>query len=146
MIAVDTNLLVYAHRADSVWHREARECLEKLSAGGSRWALPWPCLYEFYAVVTHPKIFPRPTPPPTALEACQEFASSPQVRLLTETEDFVEKLGRLIGGLDLKGPKIHDARIAVLCHVHGVRELWSSDRDFSRFKFLKVANPLVGGR
>jgi predicted nucleic acid-binding protein len=103
-------------------------------------------LYEFYAVVTHPKIFPKPTPPTTAWEACQEFSSSPQVRLLTETEDFAEKFGGLIGALDLKGPKIHDARVAVLCHVHGVRELWSSDRDFSRFKFLKVLNPLVGER
>jgi len=54
------------------------------------------------------------------------------------------KFGSLIGGLDLKGPKIHDARIAVLCHVHGVRELWSCDRDFSRFRFLKVKNPLGG--
>ena len=146
MIAVDTNLLVYAHRADSVWHQPARECLEKLAAGGSRWAIPWPCLYEFYAVVTHPRIFPKPTPPTTALQACQEFASSPQVRLLSETEDFVEKLGGFIRGLDLKGPKIHDARVAVLCHVHGARELWSCDRDFSRFKFLKVVNPVVGGR
>ena len=144
MIAVDSNLLVYAHRADSVWHRQARECLEKLGTGGSRWAIPWPCLYEFYAVVTHPKIFPKPTPPTMALEACQEFATSPQVRLLNETEDFSEKFGSLIGGLDLKGPKIHDARVAALCHVHGVRELWSCDRDFSRFKFLKAVNPLGG--
>ena len=137
---------MYAHRVDAVWHRPARDCLEKLATDGSRWAIPWPCMYEFYAVVTHPKIFPKPTPPTTAWEACQEFSSSPQVRLLTETEDFAEKFGGLIGALDLKGPKIHDARVAVLCHVHGVRELWSSDRDFSRFKFLKVLNPLVGER
>ena len=142
MIAVDTNLLVYAHRVDCVWHQQARGCLEKVATDGSRWAIPWPCLYEFYAVVTHPKIFPKPTPPTTALEALREFACSPQVRLLKETEDFAEKFGGLIAGLDLKGPKIHDARVAVLCHVHGVRELWSCDRDFSRFRFLKVVNPL----
>ena len=146
MIAVDTNLLVYAHRADSVWHRQARKCLEKLATGGSRWAIPWPCLYEFYAVITHPKIFPRPTPPRTAWETCQEFALCPQVRMLSETEDFAEKLAGLIRELDLKGPKIHDARIAALCHIHGVRELWSCDRDFSRFKFIKVVNPVLGGR
>jgi hypothetical protein len=99
-------------------------------------------LYEFYAVVTHPKIFPKPTPPATAWETCQALASSPQVRLLNEPEDFAEKFGSLIGGLDLKGPKIHDARVAVLCHVYGVRELWSCDRDFSRFSFIKVVNPL----
>lgn len=143
MIALDTNLLVYAHREDSVWHRQAREVLKNLVASGARWAVPWPCLYEFYSVVTHPKIFSQPTPSAIAWEALRGFSEMEQVRLLAETGDFAEKLEKLVSGLDLRGPRIHDARIAVLCHVHGIRELWSSDRDFSRFGFLKVENPLV---
>ena len=47
---------------------------------------------------------------------------------------------------DIVGPKVHDARIAALCRFHGVRELWSADRDFSRFPDLKVRNPLVAPR
>ena len=41
------------------------------------------------------------------------------------------------------GPRVHDARVAVLCLHHGVDELWSADRDFGRFAGLKVRNPLV---
>jgi len=143
MVALDTNLMVYAHREDSVWHQPAREILEKLVFSGARWAIPWPCLHEFYSVVTHPKIFGQPTPPALAWEAFRGFTEMAQVRLLAETEDYADRLARLVGDLDLRGPRIHDARIAVLCHVHGIRELWSSDRDFSRFGFLKVKNPLV---
>ena len=113
-----------------------------MATAGARWAIPWPCLYEFYAVITHPKIFPKPTPPKTAWQACEELASSFQIRLLAETEDFARMFGQFTAGLDLRGPKIHDARVAALCRVHGVRELWSCDRDFSRFRFLKVLNPL----
>jgi hypothetical protein len=40
---------------------------------------------------------------------------------------------------------VHDARIAALCRVNGVRELWSADRDFGRFADLVVRNPLVAG-
>jgi len=45
----------------------------------------------------------------------------------------------------IAGPQVHDARIAALCRDHGVHELWSADRDFSRFAGLAVVNPLVGG-
>jgi predicted nucleic acid-binding protein len=38
---------------------------------------------------------------------------------------------------------VHDARIAALCLQHGVRELWSADRDFNRFPALRTRNPLV---
>jgi predicted nucleic acid-binding protein len=57
MIAVDTKILVYAHRADSEWHAPAMEVLAGLANGAAPWAIPWPCVHEFLAVVTHPRIF-----------------------------------------------------------------------------------------
>ncbi|MDE0005335.1 MAG: hypothetical protein OXQ29_21810 [Rhodospirillaceae bacterium] len=42
----------------------------------------------------------------------------------------------------LQGAIVHDARVAALCRYHGVRVLWSADRDFSRFHGLTVINPL----
>lgn len=62
MIAVDTNILVYAHREDSLFHEQAYACLESLANGGAPWAIPWPCLHEFLAIVTHPRIYRPPTP------------------------------------------------------------------------------------
>ena len=55
MIAVDTNILVYAHRADAARHRIARERLTELLEGSRACAIPWPCVHEFLAVVTHPR-------------------------------------------------------------------------------------------
>ena len=62
MIAVDTNILVYAHREDSPWHAPAAACVEGLANGAAAWALPWPCLHEFFGIVTHPRIYAPPTP------------------------------------------------------------------------------------
>ena len=66
MVAVDTNLLVYAHRADSAFHVRADQVVAELAEGRASWAIPWPCLYEFYAIVTHPKIYRPPTPRSTS--------------------------------------------------------------------------------
>ena len=75
MIAVDTNLLVYAHREDARFHAEANAALVKLAAGTERWAVPWPCAHEFIAIVTHPEIYKAPTPLKLALQALAEQRS-----------------------------------------------------------------------
>ncbi len=67
MIAVDTNILVYAHREDSLFHAAASRQVTALAEGRVPWAIPWPCLHEFLAIVTHPRIYDPPTPLPSAL-------------------------------------------------------------------------------
>jgi len=52
-------------------------------------------------------------------------------------------LRALLSGGQIAGAQVHDARVAALCRQHGVRELWSADRDFNRFVGVKVVNPLV---
>ena len=76
MIAIDTNLLVYAHRRDSRWHIPAVQTLEALATGRDAWAIPWPCAHEFVAIVTHPRIFDPPTPLADALGAVQDWMQS----------------------------------------------------------------------
>lgn len=142
MIAVDTNLLVYAHRADSKWHGKSVQLLTDLANNDAPWAMPWPCVHEFIAITTHPKIYQPPTPLKTALEAVAEWMKSPSLRLLHEGPGYFEKLARLSKTAKIQGGMIHDARIAALCINHGVKVLWSADRDFSRFGELKVVNPL----
>jgi predicted nucleic acid-binding protein len=56
MIAIDSNLLVYAHREDAPWHDNAYARIVELAEGQSLWAIPWPCIHEFLAIVTHPRI------------------------------------------------------------------------------------------
>lgn len=143
MIAVDTNLLVYAHREDSPFHHAAAECLTELAEARTPWALPWPCVYEFLAIVTHPRIYTPPTPLGRALEQVAAWLESPSVHLLAETPDHWNLLQSVLASARVTGPQIHDARVAALCRLHGVRELWTADRDFSRFAGLRVRNPVV---
>lgn len=143
MIAVDTNLLVYAHRSDSPWFETAQRALRPLIEGNVPWGIPWPCIHEFLAISTHPKIYRPPTELPRALEQVAALLGSPSVILLSETAGYWPVLQRLLLSGQITGAKVHDARIAALCLSHGVSELWSADRDFSRFPDLKTRNPLV---
>jgi hypothetical protein len=144
VIAVDASLLVLAHREDSPWHEAAVSRLEELAEGRAPWAIPWPCLHEFLAVVTHPAIYDPPSPAATALEQVTAWLESPSLVLLAEAPGYWEVLRPALDAGRSAGPQIHDARVAALCRLHGVRELWTVDRDFSRYPLLAVRNPLVG--
>jgi toxin-antitoxin system PIN domain toxin len=143
VIAVDTNLLVYAHREDSPWHREAYALIEQLAEGAAAWAIPWPCVHEFIAIVTHPRIFKRPTPLADAIDQVEAWLESPSLHLLSEAAEHWDGLRAVLVAGKIAGPLVHDARIATICLTHGVEELWSADRDFSRFRTLRVRNPLA---
>ena len=144
MIAVDTNLLVYAHREDSSWHGPALQFLQQLSAGPGAWTIPWPCIHEFLAIVTHPRIYNPPTAVASALDQVAAWLEAPTLVTLAESDGYWNRLQTLVREGKITGPLIHDARVAALCLHHGVDELWTADRDFSRFAGLKTRNPLVG--
>ena len=143
MIAVDTNILVYAHRADSEWHGRAESVLERLAEGRAEWAIPWPCLHEFVAVATHPRIYRPPSSLGQALDQVRAWLESPSLVLLSESGTHFAVLEKLLTASRAVGPRVHDARIAALCVEHGVEELWSADRDFARFPDIFVRNPLI---
>lgn len=144
MIAVDTNLLVYAHREDSTWHTAAVRRITELAEGRAAWAIPWPCVHEFLAIVTHPRIYAPPTPIDRALDQVGAWLESPSLVVLSETATHWAQLTALLDAGRVSGPQVHDARVAALCMQHGVAELWTADRDFGRFPGLAVRNPLVG--
>jgi uncharacterized protein len=144
VIAVDTNILVYAHRFESPFNQAAFERLTELANGTATWAIPWPCLHEFLGVVTNPRAFAPPTSLEGALSQIEIWLESPSLVLLTESPTHWTTLRSILIESAITGPRVHDARIMALCRQHGVRELWSADRDFSRFAGVKVVNPLVG--
>jgi hypothetical protein len=144
MIAVDSNLLVYAHREDSPSHDIAYARIAELAEGRAPWAIPWPCIHEFLAIVTHPRIYSPPTPLEKAIDQFEAWLESPTLVVLSESEDYWLLLRATLLSGRVSGPQVHDARIVTICQQHGVSELWSADRDFSRFSGLTVRNPLVG--
>ena len=143
MIAVDTNILVYAHRSDSEWHGRALEVMQSLCEGTDSWVIPWPCVHEFFSVVTNARIYPRPTPADGAFVQLRVWLASPSVRVVGESRDHLDTLELLVSTGKLTGGAVHDARIAAICISHGVRELWSVDRGFSRMAGIRVRNPLI---
>jgi uncharacterized protein len=143
VIAVDTNILVYAHREDSPQHPAALAALRRLVDRGSSWCVPWPCIHEFLAVVTHQRIYRPPTPARDALEAASDLAALEGFQPIGESGRHLEILAALLDRSGAVGPKIHDARVAAICLGHGITELWTADRDFSYFPALATRNPLV---
>jgi toxin-antitoxin system PIN domain toxin len=143
VIAVDTNILVHAHRADSAWFAAAKAAIANLAAGPGAWAIPWPCLHEFTAIVTHSRIFKTPTPLKNACDQVDAWLESPSLVLLSEGPVYWSAMKQVLLSGQVAGPKVHDARIAALCQSGGVSTLLTADRDFSRFPSLATRNPLI---
>lgn len=145
MIAVDTNILIYAHRADSPFHAPALQAIRALAEGAGAWAIPWPCIHEFLNAVTNPRVFRIASPLAAARRQVEAWMEAPGLRLLAEAPGHWPCLCALIAAGQLSGPRVHDARIAAICLEHRVEELWTADRDFSRMPALRARNPLIAG-
>lgn len=142
MIALDTNILVYAHRVHAAEHERARNALERVANDPRPWALPWPVAHEFVSVVTAARDAPAPLG--EALGAVASLLATPGCRPIAEARGYWNRLQELaLAGNTLRS-RVYDARIAAICLQHGVSELWTSDRDFGRFPELRVVNPLFG--
>lgn len=138
MIAVDTNVLIYANREESRQHASALRILRRLAEGHEAWALPVFCVGEFLRVVTHERVFDPPTPLPDALEAIESLLASPAVRLLVPGDRYLPLLRGALERSGATGNLVFDAQIAAVCLEHGATTLLTEDHDFSRFPGLSV--------
>jgi len=137
MIAVDTNILIYAHREETPQHALAKNHVERLAVGSAPWGIPVFCLSEFVRVVTHPRVFAPPSPLATALAFVDALLESPTVIVLVPDADYWTTFRDLCISADSKGNLAFDAAIAALCLAHGAR-LLTADRDFARFSPLET--------
>ena len=141
MIALDTNILVYAHRAGVPEHRAAMRAIEEAARGVDGWALPFPCIAEFYAVVTHPASSGRPSRPREA-EAFLDNLAAAGARILYPRNGAMARLCKLAVRLDVRGARIFDLQIGLTCQEAGAREIWSHDRNFIAVPGLVINDPL----
>lgn len=132
MIAVDTNVLVYAHRQEFPRHAQAKAKIISLAVGAAPWGAPVFCLGEFVRVVTHRKILN----PPSSLEQATAFldrlGDSESFRILLPDVEYWSDLKATLKSADARGSLAFDAQIAALCVRHGAT-LLTCDRDFARF-------------
>lgn len=141
MIAVDSNVLIAAHRREHAGHANAIRRLEELAESAAPWGLPVFCIGEFLRVVTHPRVFSPPTSLAVACDFVDRLLASPSVRLLLPTDQFWDSMRQVVLEGETGGNLVFDAQIATVCHDSGVRRLLTYDRDFARFAFLDVERP-----
>ena len=143
MIAIDTNILIYAHRQDFAQHRAAKDALNALHTSQKNWAIPVVCLHEFLSQVTGFRAPYTPTPVKDAFMQIRVWMQSETMTLLRPTEQHIDVLEKVVTHGQARGGQIHDARIAAICLENGVRQLWTADRDFARFaQLLPTHNPV----
>ena len=138
MIAVDTNVLIYAHRAELELHEAAVERLVVLAEGDEPWALPVFCVTEFLRVVTHRRVFNPPSTVSEALDFLNDILGSPSCTIANPEAAFMGRLDQVIRETDARGNLVFDAQVAALCREHGVSTILTNDRDFERFKPLQA--------
>ncbi len=143
MIAVDTNLLVHAHQREAQFHHKALVAMRELAEGPRPWGICLHSLIEFCGVVTLPRFWRLPSSPEQALDQISAWRESPSLRILADDVALLDVFAGLVKKGNVRGGMVHDARIAAACITHGVSEIWTIDRDFSRFPELRSRNPLA---
>lgn len=141
MIAVDTSILVYAHRSETDLHAPATTALVTLAEGVVPWGLPVFCITEFLRVVTHRRVFSPPSTVSQALGFVDDVIASPVCRVVRPGPEFVRVLTETARAADARGNLMFDAQIAALCREHGIASVLTNDRDFERFEHVRVRYP-----
>lgn len=136
MIAIDTNILIYADREESTLHANALRAVRMLAEGDEAWAIPVFCVGELLRVVSHDRLFDPPTPVMDVIDSMESLLSSPSARLLVPGDRYLRLLRGLIEESGVRGNLVFDAQIAAVCLEHGASILLTEDRDFARFRSL----------
>jgi len=137
VIAVDTNILVYANREESALHAAALRALRNLAEGDEAWAIPVFCVGEFLRVISHDRLFDPPTPVLDAVDSVESLLASPSARLLVPADRYLRLFRSLLEESSTRGNLVFDAQIAAVCLEHGATTLLTEDRDFARFRSLE---------
>jgi hypothetical protein len=138
--AVDTNVLVDARREGTTNHAEAATLLRSLAEGPEPWGLPWPCIYEFLRIVTHPRVFHPPMTLECALEGVRDLLASLSARVLRETDRHLEIVERVLRDGRAPGNLVHHVHIVALLVENAFDELVYTDEGFRRFRSIRVTN------
>ncbi len=139
--AVDVNVLLYASDRSSVHNARARAFLAECAAGPEVVCVAWPTVMSYLRLATHPSIFANPLAPDEAMGNVEALLRLPHVRALGEEEGFWPVYSDVAGSTPTRGNLVPDAHLAALLRQHGVTTLYTNDKDFRKFDFLKVRNP-----
>ena len=141
--AVDVNLLLYASDRSSAQHEAARTFIDRCASGPELFCLGWVTVMSYLRIATHGSIFASPLSHAEAVRNVEALMALPHVRVLAETDDFWPAYRELTGEVPTRGNLVPDAHLAALLRAHGVTTIYTHDRDFRKFSFLDVRDPLA---
>ena len=140
--ALDVNVLLYASDTSSPFHDRAWSFLEETIEGDELFYLGWPTVMGYLRIATHPAVFDRPLSHDEAITNVEALLDLPHVRLLSEGERFWEIYRRTTDEVPTRGNLVPDAHLAALLREHGVDTIYTHDKDFRKFDFLRVRDPV----
>lgn len=140
-VAVDANILLYASDEASPRHVRAREFLSQRAAGSEITYFAWSTLFAYLRVATHPRIFEQPLTPATAMANVEALLELPHVRVLSEADGFWNHYRDVTQSISVRGNLVPDASLVALLRQHGVRVLYTSDKDFKKFDAIDARDP-----
>jgi toxin-antitoxin system PIN domain toxin len=141
--ALDVNVLLYASDSGSPDHERARAFLDACLGGDEVFCLGWPTVMSYLRIATHPAVFERPLAPAEAMANIETLLAHPHARFLAEEEGFWAVYRDVTAAVPTRGNLVADAHLAALLKLHGVKTLYTRDRDFLKFGFLDVRDPLA---
>jgi toxin-antitoxin system PIN domain toxin len=141
MIAIDTNLLIYAHRSRTPEHARARKAIERAAGHDGGWGIAAASLTEFWAVATHPASEGRPSTPAQAAAFVAALVKA-GAELWLPGPGFGDRLLQLATDLEIVGPRVFDLQIALTAFESGAAELWTHDAKFVKIPGLRLHDPL----
>jgi toxin-antitoxin system PIN domain toxin len=141
--SLDVNVLLYASDRSSDRHARARRFVESCAAGPEILCLTWPTLASYLRIATHPRIFSAPLTPDEALGNVSELIGLAHVRTVSEQDGFLDAYKHVTGETAVRGNLVPDAQLAAILFQHGVRTLYTNDRDFRKFQTLDVRDPFA---
>jgi toxin-antitoxin system PIN domain toxin len=140
MILPDVNVLVHAHRSDSVHHQGCRSWLETVLASDEAYGISELVLSGFVRVVTHPAVFNPPSSIREALAFAHDVMSPEHAVSIVPGPRHWDIFSKLCLEADARGNLVADAYLAALAIESG-SEWISTDGDYARFPGLKWRRP-----
>ena len=141
--SVDVNILLYASDTASEYNKKAADFLRDLAGGDEVFYLAWPTIMNYLRIATHPRIFSSPLSPSDASANVDGLLALPHVRCVSEDERFWPVYSEISKQIPLRGNLVPDAHLAAILKIHGIRTLYTHDRDFTKYAFLRIVDPLL---
>jgi hypothetical protein len=142
--SVDANILLYASDESNPVCRQAKDLVRQIIESREVFCLAWPTVMAYIRIATHPRIFADPLSHSEAVANVDTLVNQPHIRMLGEEEGFWESYKEAALEVPTSGNLVPDTQLATILRQHGVKALYTRDKDFRRYPWLKTMDPFKG--